>query len=369
MIANAQMVSRHPKVVIWLFACVACVLLMVLIGGLTRLTESGLSMTEWHPFTGWVPPITDGEWHRIFNEYKKIPEFKYEHHHMGVEQFKQIFWLEFIHRLMGRITGLVVLLPLIYFWIRGGLRSALKRRLLALFCLGGVQGVIGWWMVTSGFADRTDVSQYRLTIHFMMAMFIFSLLLWTALSEAYRFRSAPWMLSFSHGRIARTYFFTWVVIGLIALQMAAGGLMAGLDAGQVSDTFPLMFGQWVPSELTHGNLTWVDHFENRVLVHFQHRWLGVTLLVAIFLLWLSYGGEGVATRIHVWRHHMLGMALVQMGLGIATIEMHVPIWLASMHQIGGVLLLAFTLTLAFHMKRVLVAHRDGRDAPAHVRPL
>jgi cytochrome c oxidase assembly protein subunit 15 len=306
---------------------------MVVIGGVTRLTESGLSITEWRPVTGAIPPLSEEAWQDAFTKYQQIPEYQQRNAGMTLADFKNIFWWEFVHRLWGRLIGFVYAVPLLWFVLRGAVRGALAWRLAGIFVLGGLQGALGWYMVQSGLVDRISVSQYRLTAHLGLALLIYAATLWTAL-DLLRPSPAPTQLS----RAALAF------SALVFLTILAGGFVAGLDAGMSYNTFPLMDGRFVPAGYLDETPWWLNFFENVAAVQFNHRILAITTFVGAIAL-------ALAARHAVPRPRALAlatgaMALLQVALGIATLLLVVPIPLAAAHQAGAVALLTLALATA-----------------------
>lgn len=313
-------------VTVWLLFMACAVAAMVSIGGITRLTESGLSMVEWRPLVGWLPPLSEAEWQRVFALYRETPEFRQVNFSIDLEGFRQIFWWEYAHRLWGRLLGVFFAVPLAWFWLRGRLDRRLRARLLLLLALGALQGLIGWWMVRSGLADRPDVSAARLAVHLGMALVIFALLVWTLLD-----RVRP-----QEGRRSLP---SWLLLGLITVAIVSGALVAGNNGGLIYNSFPLMDGALVPADYRSGPSWAADALENPVAAQFHHRWLAVAALLAVVAAWLRAGG----LRAGVAEHLLLAAVLVQAGLGLATLLAVVPLGLAALHQLGAVLLLAAAL--------------------------
>jgi cytochrome c oxidase assembly protein subunit 15 len=311
---------------------------MVVIGGVTRLTQSGLSIVEWQPILGTLPPIGDAAWEAAFAEYQKFPEYQKVNQGMTLDAFKSIFWVEYIHRLWGRLIGLVFAAPLVLFWIRGRLPRALRWPLVGIFALGGLQGALGWYMVKSGLIDRPDVSPYRLTAHLLLAVAIYGAVLWIAFGlVAPRGRGGP------SRRLGR-----WL-LALVVLTIAAGGFVAGLDAGFAFNTFPLMDGKLVPDDYAALSPAWQNVFENISAVQFNHRWLAIATLVLAAAFWRSLSGQAPAVRLA--GQLVLAAAGLQVTLGIATLLLIVPVPLAAAHQAGALVL--FTAVLwANHRLRV-----------------
>ncbi|AXS41641.1 COX15/CtaA family protein [Breoghania sp. L-A4] len=320
----------------WLYGICLLVFAMVVVGGATRLTDSGLSITEWKPIHGAIPPIGEAEWQEEFAKYRQIPEYEQINKGMTLSEFKFIFWWEWAHRLLGRIVGVAFFVPLVWFWARGQIEPKLKPRLVGLFLLGGLQGGIGWWMVSSGLVDRVDVSQYRLAIHLTIACLIFSWALWLARGLAPQRASEP----AARGQAGVAILL--VVLGLA--QVFLGGLVAGLHAGLTYNTWPLMDGELVPSGLLMLEPAWRNFFENITLVQFQHR-IGAYVLFACALAHLI----DVRRRSpgHAKRAMGAFMAVTsQAVLGIATLLLVVPFWFALAHQALAVAVLGMLVVHA-----------------------
>lgn len=335
--------ARHARVVgLWLLVVAALIFAMVVVGGATRLTESGLSIVEWAPVSGVLPPLNEAQWQAALEAYRQIPEYQQINRGMSLDEFKTIFWWEYAHRLLGRFIGLAYGLPFLIFLAWRMVPAGYGPRLWVIFGLGALQGVVGWWMVASGLVDRTDVSQYRLAAHLGLALVIFSAIVWTALDLLARPRAAP--VAKRPRRLATAF------LALLGVQIAAGALVAGLRAGFAFNTWPLMEGALVPPGLLDMAPWYVNFGENILTVQFNHRLLAYALL-------LLGGGLGWA----VWRHEadraarrwgvaVLAMLLAQVGLGIWTLLAAVPVWLGTLHQAGAVLLLALALALRHRMQ-------------------
>lgn len=325
---------------IWLYCCCGFIALMVFVGGVTRLTESGLSITEWKPVTGVVPPLSDSKWQEYFEKYKQIPEYQQINRGMSLDEFKFIYWWEFGHRFLGRITGFVLLLPWIYFAWKGYTNRSLNIKLLGIFCLGGMQGVIGWYMVKSGLSERTDVSQYRLAMHLTMAFLLFSFVFWLAMSL-----SRP---SSFEQRITNDERLGWLVIFILFIQIIMGALVAGLNAGMTYNTYPLMDGKWIPDGLFMLSPFYLNFFENITMVQFQHRWSAILLAVLVVAFW---NHARRVPNVQSAANHMLYALVFQIVLGIKALVYVVPIPLASAHQMGALLLLFCSLRVVFRIRQ------------------
>ena len=328
--------SSHRAVATWLYLWCAMLVGLVIIGGVTRLTESGLSITEWKPVTGILPPLSHTAWEEEFTKYQQIPEYRAKNAWMTLGQFQRIYFWEYLHRLWARLLGLAFAVPLVWFVATRRIDAPLARRLTLILVLVGAQGALGWYMVRSGLVDRLDVSQYRLAAHLGLALIIYALTLWTAagLSRAPGTPGDP--------RVARP---AALFAGYVFFTILAGAFVAGLDAGHAWNTFPFMGGSLVPAG--YGQLTpaWRNAFDNPAAVQFHHRWLGIGALLGAFVLALrTRGSEVVAVRRE--GRNVLGAAGVQVALGLATLLLAVPIPLAALHQLGAVVLLTAALLLA-----------------------
>jgi cytochrome c oxidase assembly protein subunit 15 len=321
-------------VAMWLFAVAAMIFIMVVIGGITRLTESGLSITEWKPISGILPPLDEASWQREFDLYKQIPEFQKLRPDMGLAEFRGIFWWEYFHRLWGRLIGVAFALPGLWLFLRGRIRSELRARLLGIFVLGGLQGALGWFMVKSGLSQRTDVSQYRLVAHLLMALAIYSYILWTALGLI-----RPVALALPNAASLRRH--AGLLLLLVVGMLATGGFTAGLDGGKIYNTFPLMGGAFIPGDLMALEPIWRNPLENPAAAQFIHRWLAMTVAGAALALWLRRERLPAPARAPI--DFAAGMVAVQVMLGISTLLLVVPIPLAACHQAGAVVLLSLTL--------------------------
>lgn len=288
---------------------------MAVIGAITRLTESGLSMVEWKPLIGAIPPMSEAEWQRVFDLYKQTPEFQHKNSWMQLADFQKIFFWEWLHRLWGRLIGLVYALPLFWFWVRGQIPQGYKGKLLFILLLGAGQGFMGWYMVMSGLVDRPDVSHFRLAAHLMLAFLIYACLLWVAFDLKYYTKIRCSFCQLRHG---------WVALALVVITATWGAFVAGLDGGMVYNTWPKMDAHWMPPEVT--GLFAITH--DPAAVQFFHRWIAILTGIAVFAYaWRIKNGPIAA------------MMFVQIGLGIATVMTQVSIPLAAAHQAGAMILI------------------------------
>jgi cytochrome c oxidase assembly protein subunit 15 len=330
--------SHNRPIAVWLFVCCAMVFAMVILGGVTRLTGSGLSMVEWDPIFGIIPPLDQETWNQTFDLYKQSPEYLKINAGMDLAGFQQIYWFEFSHRLLGRLIGTVFLLPLLFFLIRGWVRKPLVPRLLGMFVLGGLQGLLGWYMVKSGLVDNPHVSQYRLTAHLGLAVVIYGYMLYVGLGLWFgtqRSTATP-------SGLRRA---TAVLWALIFVTLLSGGFVAGLKAGFAYNTFPLMNGSLIPESLLVQKPLWRNFFENVATVQFDHRMLAMTVLLGIMALWLAGRRPSLPGQVRLGLHLLLAAGLLQVSLGISTLLLHVPVALASLHQAGALLLFSIVLFL------------------------
>ena len=314
----------------WLHIVALMIVAMVVVGGATRLTDSGLSITEWKPVHGVIPPLNERQWQEEFAKYREIPQYQIINPGMTLTEFQTIFWWEWAHRLLGRLVGVVVLVPLAFFWLTGRLERRLKPRMAAIFLLGGLQGAVGWWMVASGLSVRTDVSQYRLTAHLTLACVILAYILWVARSIALSSRSSSRALRLAAG----------LIVVLAFVQIFVGGLVAGLGAGLTFNTWPLMDGAFVPPGLLAFQPWWSNLGENIATVQFGHR-LGAYILLAVAFIHALQArrSEHAASA---WT--LAGLVILQAAIGIATLVYAVPMSLALLHQLGAVAVLSQAVT-------------------------
>ena len=328
--------SGQRHVAYWLVACAALVFAIVVIGGLTRLTHSGLSIVEWRPLVGAIPPLSNADWEVSFAGYRATPEFRLVNFDIDLDGYKRIFWLEYVHRLLGRITGLVFLLPLLWFVFRGAVRGALAWRLGAVFVLGALQGAMGWYMVKSGLVDDPRVSQFRLTAHLGLAFVILGAQLWTALEL---------LLPAARGERPASVDarFAVAVAATIFLMVLSGGMVAGIRAGYAYNTFPLMNGHLVPPEILLIEPWYQNFLYNMATVQFVHRSIAWLLMLLVPLLWWQ---ARKTPSLRGPAFVLLAILGVQVALGITTLLLRVPVALAATHQAGAALLFAASLWVA-----------------------
>ena len=336
--------ARIKPVRIWLYCLAAFVLLIVLVGGATRLTESGLSITSWKPVSGIIPPLSDADWRAEFEAYQQIPQFGLVESWMGVDEFKLIFWWEWIHRLLARLLGFAFAIPFVIFVAQRRIPKSLVWPLAGLFVLGGFQGFLGWWMVSSGLSELTSVSQYRLAAHLCAACALMLALVWVA-----RHLEPPvegerpgrgWVLA------------CWGLFCLIFMQIAAGALVAGLDAGLIYNTWPLMDGAIIPNGLFALDPAWRNIFESLLTVQFNHRVIAYLIAAYALLLWAVGRKKPAGSRVHIWLPVIAVAVLFQVFLGIGTLLSVVNIPIALGHQALAFILIGTVMAYLADMHRI-----------------
>lgn len=345
--------ARRRRVGWWFVAWTVLLFITVLIGGITRLTESGLSITEWQPVSGVLPPLSEPAWQAEFEKYRLTPQYLEVNRGMSLAEFKRIFWWEWIHRFWARLVGVAIGIPALVLLLRGGLGHPVTRRILLLLVLMAVQGAMGWYMVTSGLSGRTSVSQYRLAAHLSVALVLIGLTAWGAadlLTAGRERRRDHWV----HTPAERLAWRAALFVGLVGLTAVAGAFVAGLRAGEAYNTFPLMGGRVVPAGYWALDPWWRNLFEHVPAVQFNHRLLGILTAVAGLYLWWKTTRRDWTPAIRLWGRAVGLMALLQVSLGIATLLLRVPITVAVIHQGGAVVLLCFGL---------LLLHATRRDSP------
>ena len=342
----------------WLFACCLMVFVTMVVGGVTRLTHSGLSIVEWQPLIGALPPLSEAHWLELFAKYQQTPEFQKVNHDMTVDGFKFIFWWEWAHRLSGRLIGVVFLLPYLWFLLRGQLRGTLAAKVFGFFILGGLQGAMGWYMVQSGLVDDPRVSHYRLAAHLGLAFVLFGLMLWTGLGmlqprgegNAGQTGDKPfWQV----GAVSPAPTFTqrlgnWL-LALLLLMVLSGALVAGIRAGLAYNSFPLMNGHFLPPESLMLEPVWQNFLTNMAMVQFDHRLLAWMLLVLIpWFAWRTWRetptARPAALALAVW-------LAIQFGLGVATLLKQVPVTLGAAHQAGAMVLFGLLIWANHALRR------------------
>ncbi|MDE1152014.1 MAG: COX15/CtaA family protein [Micavibrio sp.] len=328
--------ARLKPVAIWLFACAAAVFLMALIGAITRLTESGLSIVKWEPIAGALPPLNAADWAREFADYKTSPQYLKVNHGMSLDDFKHIFFWEWLHRLWGRTIGVIYFLPFLYFWQR--IPAARKPAFFGILAIGCFQGALGWWMVASGLVDNPAVSHYRLAAHLMTAVFLYACLFRLGLVFALP-KTEP------AGAAGKLHGFIRACIVAVAVTMTWGAFVAGLDAGMVYNTFPMMDSHWLPPELMQHKPVWLAIFEEPASVQFTHRILALlTFCKVMALVWRSKKLDCTPRQRRLFNAAGI-VALCQVALGISTLLTQVDIHLAVMHQAGAMTLLGVLVWL------------------------
>ncbi|HEY1438962.1 MAG TPA: COX15/CtaA family protein [Casimicrobiaceae bacterium] len=345
--AAAAAAGGAPRVVAtWLLVCCTLVFALIVVGGVTRLTHSGLSITEWQPIVGTLPPLSESQWDEAFAKYQMTPEYRQVNRGMSIDAFKGIFWVEYVHRLLGRLVGFAFIVPLLWFVVRGKLPSSpgLVPMLFGIFLLGAAQGALGWYMVQSGLVDDPRVSQLRLTAHLGLALLIFAAMFWTALTllRPVGVGGAP----------VRTLFRGAVSLAALIFVMAlSGGLVAGIRAGFAYNTFPLMNDHFVPPEIMLIRPWYMNFVNNMATVQFDHRLLAWTLLALVPIWWWRVRATPeIPARARLAANLLLAMLLAQVSLGISTLVLVVPLPLAALHQAGAVLLFAAALHAAHALR-------------------
>ena len=319
--------SGNRWLFVWLSSLIVMVITMVMIGGITRVTGSGLSMVEWRPLMGWLPPLNEKEWLRVFDLYKKSPEFISLNSWMDLGAFKGIFWWEYIHRLWGRLIGLVFFIPLIFFLIFRQVPKQLTSNLILLTILGCAQGFIGWWMVKSGLSGEPAVSQYRLTVHLGMAFIILGLLVWTSMDV---------LIVSKTKRNNSVVLHAEIVCLMILFTILAGALVAGLDAGRIYNSFPFMGNNFVPEDYLTMKVTWRNFFENPATVQFNHRLLAITTSLAVAWLLFRCLRPNISSQTRLAIYSLAALVALQFSLGVSALINGVPDNLAVAHQLVGV---------------------------------
>ncbi|MEQ9490446.1 MAG: COX15/CtaA family protein [Alphaproteobacteria bacterium] len=343
MTSDSDKDRSNRAVGLWLAATALMVFAMMIIGAITRLTESGLSIVEWRPLIGALPPLSEAEWQRVFDLYRKTSEYALENAGMSLEAFKTIFWWEYIHRLWGRAIGLVFALPFFWFLLRRKIPSGYVKHGWILLFLGGLQGVIGWWMVKSGFVDRSDVSQYRLAIHLAMAFLILGYLVWLAIGLLTPAERTGQPVSKGLRRLGVACH------AIIFFTVVSGALVAGSNAGFIYNDWPFMNGEIIPGDLFFMTPVWINFFENHATIQFDHRLLAYLTLATVIATWLVSRRHALSPRARLSMNLLLVASVTQAALGISTLMLVVPLTLAVLHQAGA----AITFCLSIWVMRAL----------------
>ena len=338
------MKSNNKQIAIWLFTGCFLIFGMVVIGGITRLTGSGLSITEWKPIMGAIPPLNDAEWDIAFQKYQQIPQFQKINYHFELSDFKTIFWWEFIHRLLGRLIGIVFIIPFLWFLVKKKFDSVTIKKMLFLFLLGGIQGFLGWFMVSSGLAERTSVSHIRLAIHLMFAFITFAFTFYYGLEHIYTEKREV----IQNKKLSALNKLVFVVL---SIQIIYGAFVAGLHAGKIHNTFPLMSGQVIPTGMNAMQPTWLNIFDNPVTVQFIHRFLAFTLLFLVAWFYVESGKEKLNNFQKKGIHILIAAIGIQFLLGVITVLTQANIVMASVHQIGAFFLFSASIYLLFHFRK------------------
>ncbi len=341
--------NLHPgydkQVAIWLIVIAGIIFCMIILGGVTRLTHSGLSMVDWNPIMGIIPPINDADWLRAFARYQEFPEYQKINQGMSVEQFKSIFYFEYFHRILGRLIGILFLIPFLYFWFRSFIRKSLLPQMAIMFFLGGCQGLLGWYMVKSGLINDPHVSQYRLTAHLISAVIIYCYILWVAFGLL---TTNTERTTDQHSQ--KLFSISKILTLLIILMIITGGLVAGTRAGFVYNTFPLMNGKLIPDAMYTLHPLWLNWLENVTAIQFNHRVFAYGLLFLISSYCFAVYKYGTTARSRHAAILLLILLIAQVCLGVATILLHVPVLIASCHQGGAILLLTTILFITRELK-------------------
>ena len=329
----------------WLIVCAAVILSMILLGGVTRLTGSGLSIVEWAPVSGVLPPLNEQEWQQTFDKYKQFPEYQKVNSGMSLPEFKRIFLYEYAHRLLGRLIGVLFLVPFLFFYFSHRIKPGLTPKLMIMFVLGGLQGLLGWYMVKSGLVDNPSVSQYRLTAHLGTAVIIYGYIIWVAFSLFY----PPEQNRQQEKPTLRRY--ATALSGLVFLMILSGGFVAGTDAGYAYPTFPLMGNSFIPPGIYGTEPFWLAIFEDITTIQFNHRMFAYLLIaLIIYFVFNVLKQENISSEIRAGVKLMLILLVIQVTLGISTLLLHMPIPIAAAHQGGAILLFSSVLFVCHRLR-------------------
>lgn len=343
----------NKKVIRWLLIVAGLIMIMVLFGGYVRLTRSGLSIVEWNPVSGVIPPIGEQAWQAEFAKYQQTPEGQLINHSISLATYKQIFYVEYIHRLIARFAGLIVVIPLFYYLFKGIIPWRKSAVYLTIGALFGFQGFLGWYMVSSGLVKHPEVSHLRLTFHLLMALFLLALTIWTALRHLHHFPKVN-----KQGRGSLPFILSAVMLTILVIQIAYGGFMAGLKAGWISNTFPLMGGALIPTTLfTQFDAWWQNLLSSPVTVHFVHRWFAFIVLIAAAILYVIMRRYAYSANVQKAIILFLSLVGVQITLGLTVIWFSVPLILALSHQGVGLLLFVVAVYIRYEVVHTAVPHQ------------
>ncbi|PCJ46206.1 MAG: heme A synthase [Gammaproteobacteria bacterium] len=338
--------GKHDKqVATWLIFVASVIFFMIILGGATRLTNSGLSMVDWKPIMGVVPPLNDADWMQTFERYKQFPEYQKINAGMSIDDFKSIFYFEYFHRILGRLIGIFFLLPFLFFWFKGAIRRSMLPQMIALFILGGLQGLLGWYMVKSGLVNEPNVSQYRLAAHLTFAVLLYSYLLWVAFGLL-KGRA----ITVTDNIRKRYYHYAKWVTGSIVFMIFTGGFVAGTNAGYAYNTFPLMAGKIIPDGLYSLQPFWLNWFENITTIQFNHRLIAYGLFILVPLFSLKVIKHNFTSSSSRAAKMLIFMLLIQISLGISTLVFHMPVPVAVSHQGGAIILLTIIIFITRDLK-------------------
>ena len=328
------------QIVGWLMVCAATILSMILLGGVTRLTDSGLSMVDWKPIAGIIPPLTETDWQAMFLKYQQFPEYQKTNFDMTLEEFKPIFMYEYLHRMLGRFIGVLFTIPFLFFLISRRIKPGLTPKLFLLLCLGASQGLLGWYMVQSGLVDDPHVSQYRLTAHLGLAVFIYGFIVWTALD----------LIALPKYKLPKFNNFSYAITSMIFLMILSGGLVAGTRAGIPYPTWPLMGDSFIPPGLYSLEPFWLSAFEDMLTIQFNHRIFAYIIIVTVTVFSLKVLKTKVDSSFKTTIFLFLTILATQVILGISTLIFYIPIPIAAAHQICAVILLTASLYISHCFK-------------------
>ena len=326
----------NRQIAYWLITCAVVIYGMILLGGVTRLTDSGLSMIDWKPIKGLIPPITQADWQIMFEKYQQFPEYQKTNFNMTLDEFKPIFMYEYLHRMLGRFIGLLFVLPFAFFYFTKRITAGLTPRLLLLLVLGGSQGLLGWYMVKSGLVDNPHVSQYRLTAHLGMAVFIYAFILWTILD----------LLSPKVEQPPHLKGWSYTLTGLIFLMILSGGLVAGTRAGIPYPTWPLMGDSFIPPGLYSLQPFWLSAFEDMLTIQFNHRMFAYLIVVLVLVFVYRALNSNLQGPLRLAIYGFLSLLFLQVVLGISTLVLYIPVPVAAAHQVCAVALLSASLFIS-----------------------